>query len=444
MKTAPIPPDESAKLSLIEHLEKLGSTPANIFDDLRRSLALVCDTPIALLSLVDEFRGLLKFDEGPYSSKEQSVASFCAQKILQDRTLVVPDTLSDERFAKHSLVIGAPNIRFYAGVPLTLAPATRLGTLCVIDYRPHVLQPNQLAVLELLASHTALVIGVLIDHAESTRDFSSLVLVKQKLQFQKELTEAILDHQPEGVIILSRNGDIEQINKAGLDLLNAGTLEVVRRRPLLDYVVLQFRDRFMECQAQVFGGGHAVLEHRVLSIEGPERWVQMHAAPLYDRQGQVVNLVAVMRDISAAKQLQQELSLAALAFSEAREGIIITDAKSVILDVNPAFCNITGYTREEVIGQTPAILQSGLQGPDFYAALWKVLLETGHWKGEIWSRKKNGELYAELLSITALRDASGKAVNYVALFFDLTDYRRERGEGPVPALVVPRSPTAED
>jgi PAS domain S-box-containing protein len=437
MKTAPIPPDDSAKLALIEHLEKLGSTPANIFDTLRRSLALVCDTPIALISLVDEYRGLLKFDEGSDATNDQSEASFCAQKILQDRTLVVPDTLSDERFAKHPLVIGTPKIRFYAGVPLTLAPATRLGTLCVLDYRPHVLQPNQLAVLELLASHTASMISVLIDHAESARDFSSLVLVKHKLQFQKELTEAILDHQPEGVIILSRNGDIEQINKAGLDMLNAGTLEEVRGRPLLDYVVPQFRDRLMECQAQVIGGAHAVLEHRVLSTEGSERWVQTHAAPLYDRQGRVVNLVAVVRDISAAKQLQQELSLAALAFSEAREGIIVTDADSVILDVNSAFCNITGYTREEIIGRTPAILQSGLQGPDFYAALWKVLLETGHWKGEIWSRKKNGELYAELLSITALRDESGRAINYVALFFDLTDYRRERGEGPAPARAVP-------
>lgn len=428
MKTAPIAPDESARLALLEHLEKLDGPPEDIFGALRRSLAIICDTPIALINLADDYRHFLNLDIGSDSTKWQREAAFCAQDILQEATVFVPNTLSDERFADHPLVVDEPKIRFYAGVPFRLTPTIHLGTLCVLDYRPHALDKNQLAVLELLAEHTATVIRVLLDHAKSCREFSSLVMVKQRLQFQKELTEAFLDNEPESLIILSRLGEIEQINKAGLDMLEARTLEDVRRRRLIEFVLPQFRERVLDCQARVFRGAHAVAEYQISSITGTERWVETHAAPLYNRQGDVVNLIAVTRDITAIRQSQEELALAARAFTNAQEGIIVTDADSRILDVNPAFCKITGYTREEIIGKRPDILQSGRQGPDFYAALWKTLLETGHWKGEIWSRKKNGELYAELLSINALRDESGKAVNYVAFFFDLTDYLHQRRE----------------
>ncbi|HMC13212.1 MAG TPA: diguanylate cyclase, partial [Gallionellaceae bacterium] len=130
--------------------------------------------------------------------------------------------------------------------------------------------------------------------------------------------------------------------------------------------------------------------------------------------------------ITGIKQAQKKLLLAARVFGEAQEGIIITDARGAIVEVNPAFCAITGYSREEMIGQNPRILQSGKQSPDFYTELWKTIGETGHWKGEIWNRKKNGELYAELISINALRDEAGNANNYVALFLDITEVKRQR------------------
>jgi diguanylate cyclase (GGDEF)-like protein/PAS domain S-box-containing protein len=112
--------------------------------------------------------------------------------------------------------------------------------------------------------------------------------------------------------------------------------------------------------------------------------------------------------------------LAAIVFTHAREGIMITHADGSILDVNDAFTRITGYERDEVLGKNPRLLSSGRQGQEFYATMWRHLLENGHCYGEVWNRRKNGEVYAEMQTISAVRDAQGHTRQYVALFSDIT------------------------
>jgi diguanylate cyclase (GGDEF)-like protein/PAS domain S-box-containing protein len=119
-----------------------------------------------------------------------------------------------------------------------------------------------------------------------------------------------------------------------------------------------------------------------------------------------------------------ELALAASVFTHARQCIVITDDLANIIDVNDRFTATTGYSREEVIGQNPRILQSDRQPPDFYVGMWKALLEQGYWSGEIWNRRKNGEVYAELITISAVRDEHGITTHYVALSSDIT-YMKE-------------------
>jgi PAS domain S-box-containing protein len=114
------------------------------------------------------------------------------------------------------------------------------------------------------------------------------------------------------------------------------------------------------------------------------------------------------------------LRLAGRVFNQATEAITITDAEANILEVNPRFSEITGYAREEVIGRNPRILQSGRQDAAFYRAMWDALLAEGRWSGEIWNRRKDGEIYPEWLTITALRDEAGRVTHYVAVFTDLT------------------------
>jgi diguanylate cyclase (GGDEF)-like protein/PAS domain S-box-containing protein len=122
---------------------------------------------------------------------------------------------------------------------------------------------------------------------------------------------------------------------------------------------------------------------------------------------------------AAQLAVEKQLTLHATAFRSAHDGITLTDAAGNILDVNPAFSRITGWERSEVIGRNPRLLKSGRHDLEFYQAMWKSINETDSWRGEIWNRNKYGEIYPELLSISAVRDGAGKLTNYVAVFSDI-------------------------
>lgn len=133
-------------------------------------------------------------------------------------------------------------------------------------------------------------------------------------------------------------------------------------------------------------------------------------------------------NITDRKLSESKLQLAANVFEHSREAIIVTNSHGTIVDVNQAFNRITGYSREEAIGQNPRMLSSGRQDKVFYENMWTALNQQGHWSGEIWNKRKNGELYAELLTIGAVRNAREATMQYVALFSDITaikDHQRQ-------------------
>lgn len=128
----------------------------------------------------------------------------------------------------------------------------------------------------------------------------------------------------------------------------------------------------------------------------------------------------------AAQLLAEDrLRLHATAFHNSHDGVILADADGKVLDVNPAFTRITGYERSEVIGGNPRLIKSGRHDPEFYVAMWKTLLDTGSWQGEIWNRNKYGEVYPELLSISSVRDAAGELSNFVGVFSDISRLKEQ-------------------
>ncbi len=148
-------------------------------------------------------------------------------------------------------------------------------------------------------------------------------------------------------------------------------------------------------------------------------WVWIHSCGSVitsARDGSPQLMAGTHEDITERKQSEDALRLSASVFQNSYEAILITDADNRIMDVNPSFTRITGYAREEVLGQNPSILSSGKQSRDFYTQLWRSLQTTDHWRGEVWNRRKNGELFAESLSITRVLDDNGRLVHHVAVF----------------------------
>jgi len=132
------------------------------------------------------------------------------------------------------------------------------------------------------------------------------------------------------------------------------------------------------------------------------------------------------KEINDRKETEKKLKLISRVFHDTKDGIMITDSDGIIIDVNPTFCEITGFTRDEAIGQTPRILNSGKYSPEFYKAMWKSIIEQGSWKGEIWNRKKDGVPYLETLTISKLIDEQGNIENYVGIFSDITEIRQQQ------------------
>ena len=139
-------------------------------------------------------------------------------------------------------------------------------------------------------------------------------------------------------------------------------------------------------------------------------------------------LIAIVQDITQAKESRRRLQIAASVFKNSYEAIMITDARNRVLDVNPAFVAITGYGRDEIIGQDPKILSSGRHDPDFYKALWDNLNANGYWRGEIWNRRKDGNIYPELLSISRVTAEDDKDCHHVAIFSDISLIKNHQKE----------------
>jgi diguanylate cyclase (GGDEF)-like protein/PAS domain S-box-containing protein len=162
------------------------------------------------------------------------------------------------------------------------------------------------------------------------------------------------------------------------------------------------------------------VKYRIIHPDGTLRWINDRGYALCDDAGQVMLASGVASDITEQCKAAERLRQAAAVFTSTQEGVIITDLDGAILTVNPAFTTITGYTEAEVLGKNPRILQSGHHSRSFYQAMWHAIRTTGSWQGELWNRRKSGEIYPEWLNISTVRNEQGKAVNYVGVFTDIT------------------------
>lgn len=165
-------------------------------------------------------------------------------------------------------------------------------------------------------------------------------------------------------------------------------------------------------------------ERRYVRKDGSTIWFAVTVSLVRDDRNHPDYAIAVFADITERKQSEMKLCLAATVFNSTREGVVIADPEGNVIAVNPAFSTITGYDEEDLVGRNMRVLQSGRHDAAFYRELWNSVATRDYWQGEIWNRRKNGDIFPEMLTISAVRDGAGSVTNYVGNFTDISGLKR--------------------
>ncbi|QCU89957.1 EAL domain-containing protein [Thiomicrorhabdus sediminis] len=257
----------------------------------------------------------------------------------------------------------------------------------------------------------------------------SFIGIKQDItelkQLEKQRTEAeravnsFFNQRMSLNMIATMDGRIQRVNPAWERVLGY-SVDEMEGKPFINFVHPDDRENTAtEHQNVILGESTYEFENRYRDKEG-----NYHTFIWTSTISKEDNIIyAVANDITERKKVEDKLRDIAEVFHSSGEGVMLTDENCLIKDVNNAFINITGYSKEEVIGKNPKILSSGHHDRAFYQSMWEVLKKSGHWSGEIWNRRCNGEVYPELLTISSVLDELGSLKGFVGVFSDITNIK---------------------
>ncbi len=259
----------------------------------------------------------------------------------------------------------------------------------------------------------------------TVQDITTHKLISDALGQAKQQMDSIVSNIP-AMVFLKRASDLrfELFNRAGEELLGYSTQDLLGKNDY-DLFPREQADFFLAQDRLVLASENVVEipEERITTASGEVRYLYTRKVALRDAQNVPTHLLGISVDITERKKAEAELRIAAVAF-ESQEGMMITDAQGVILRVNQAFTELTGYSAEEAVGQTPHMLQSGRHSDDFYHAMWETIRVTGGWSGEVWDMNKNGEVYPKWLTISAVRDDAGAVTHYIGAQYDISERKQ--------------------
>ncbi|CAN7469018.1 EAL domain-containing protein [Pseudoduganella sp. LjRoot289] len=233
---------------------------------------------------------------------------------------------------------------------------------------------------------------------------------------------AMSESAPDAIVTLDDELHILHFNRAAAAMFGY-TEEEMRGESVLRLLPERFRDTARMRYLHFRRTNEPYYSGRVLEVYGRrkngEEFIAEQALSIVPLDGKHI-YTAILRDTTQRRALESRLRLSARVFDNTRESIMMTDAENKLIAVNPAFEQITGYTEAEVLGQNPRLLRSGRHDAAFYRAMWESLDSSGEWRGEIWNRRKNGQIYPERASINAVRDQNGETTAYVSVSSDMT------------------------
>ncbi|MBF0326375.1 MAG: EAL domain-containing protein [Alphaproteobacteria bacterium] len=232
---------------------------------------------------------------------------------------------------------------------------------------------------------------------------------------------AVFESAGIGVVTSTPDGQINSANPAFCEMLGYDEAEL-RTFSAVDITHPDDRAASRELYRELVEGtrDRYHFTKRYVAKDGRHVWVRLTVTAVKLTSGQLDFSIAVIEDITEKKRLEDHMRLAATVFENSGEGLFVTDSDSLIIHVNAAFSDITGYQAAEVIGKNPRILASGRHDLAFYEKMWSDLTNQGRWQGEIWDRRKDGEMFASWENIAAVRDSEGVLTNYVAVISDIT------------------------
>ncbi len=295
---APLPENEAARLESLHRYAILDTLPEQEFDDLSRLAALICGTPIALVSLVDESRQWFKSKVGIEDAETPRDVAFCAHAILEPGVMVVRDALKDERFRLNPLVTSDPKVRFYAGAPLLTQEGHALGTLCVIDRVPRDLTPEQLDALKALSR-------LVVTEFELRRSVTDLSKVMGERRLVERELDQLFNLSLDLFCIAGFDGYFKRINPAWEKTLGIPKEELLSR-PYLDFVHPDDREATLG-EAKSMGEGIVTFsfENRYRCGDGTYVWLLWNATPSSDHK----LIFAVARDITLRKRAERRMAV---------------------------------------------------------------------------------------------------------------------------------------
>ena len=260
------------------------------------------------------------------------------------------------------------------------------------------------------------------------RDITDRKMAEMALQKREALFHTLSKFAPVGIFHTDPQGRWEYVNERWCEITGLSVTQA-QGDGWIQALYPEDRDKVVvEWHKTVQFQQSFTLQYRFQNPNGNPHWVVGQAEAERDADGTVLGYVGTLTDISDLKLNEQRLQEAAAVFESAQEGVMVTDANCRIIMINRAFIDITGYEESDSIGNTPAMLGSGRHDADFYNEMWFTIQVTGHWQGEIWNRRKSGEIYPELLSISAVKNENGSINHYVGVFSDISKLRNSETE----------------
>ncbi len=250
-----------------------------------------------------------------------------------------------------------------------------------------------------------------------SRDRTDQVIADDML---RKLGQAV-EQSPVAIIITDTEGRIEYVNERYTEVSGYRPEEVIGKKAGAMKSGLTPRETYASLWQAITAGKDWRGELCNRRKDGRLYWDSVHIVPILGASGEITHYLSIQEDISERRENEETIRLWATVFENSGEAVMITGPENRIISVNQAFTQITGYAPGEVIGQNPSMLASGRHDANFFSDMWRRLNATGHWQGEIWDRRKSGEVYPKWLGISAVRDKKEQLTHYVAVFSDISE-----------------------